>query len=329
MSLEKFGELNGQSIDNIDTIMSQIALSLDTDPKVAPDIEYIVTYPIGYITLPFGLGAISHNTYGHSVLMYRQPNGQHIVVNIEAKETGKPFIRFYEPKNYIFGTNEKTCGAQRGIYNRNIVGIRIYGVKDEDILEMHNYIHNLIEEEHKSIKFNIVLGPILNKIKEVFPSMPEYGNCSKWTSAMLQKAKVIDGTYVWPRTLFINIFELSAKKGLKTDVVFYEQPTHVQNLSVGVKAKPIWFESIAPFQLSRNWFYSDVKQFAKAIVTIPANTTTAIVKINENHLKPSSVRNIVNNKYFITCNVVLSMCITYKMAKYTKYTLKKLYNMYR
>ena len=192
--MNNFGELGGTPISNKDTILNEIDFELGKKPSL----EYIITYPIGLINLPFGLGALTYNSYGHSSLRYIDKYGNDIIANIEAKEKNKPFIQFYKPCEYLYGVDEKTCGAQRGVYNRNIVGIRIYDVPEENIEQMHLYILSLIEKEHKEIKFNIVIGPILNYLKLYFPNIPEYGNCSKWTSTMLQKAGVLNKTFVWP-----------------------------------------------------------------------------------------------------------------------------------
>jgi hypothetical protein len=318
-SRDTFGELSGVSISNKDTILQEIDNKLGRKSCL----EYIITYPIGYITLPFGLGSITYNFYGHSVLMFKNLDGQYVIVNIEAKEVGKPFIKYYDPKEYLYGTNPETCGAQRGVYNRNMVGIRVYGVKPEDMQDMIDHIENLIQMENKKIKFNIVLGPILNIFKTIFPTLnlPEFGNCSKWTSTMLQKAKVIDNTFVWPRTIFIDIFESAHKRGFETDVVFYEQPSNVKNLTLGVKAKPIWFEGVAPFQLTRNWMYRDLKRFSNIIVD--SNTKTAIIKKQENVLKPNEFRNILNNKFVICANVTCSMYLTYRGFQFIKRFIKK------
>ena len=196
---------------------------------------------------------------------------------------------------------------------------------------MHKYIeqiktnNNLTNSDDK-VRFNIVLGPILNFFgKFFFPNFPEYGNCSRWTSAILYRGGLTTGIFVWPNTVFINMFEnysrTEIKKTTNMNVIYYEQPEHVEKLSYGVKDKPIWFEkSVAPFQSIRNYFYGDLKHFAKIIVSIPKNQTTAIIKIipDTQVSKPNELRNILNSKYFIFTSVFASVIIYKKgfgMAK--------------
>lgn len=49
-------------------------------------------------------------------------------MNVEAKEKNKNFIQIYDAKEYLFGTDIKKGGAQRGIYQRDIVKLRIENV---------------------------------------------------------------------------------------------------------------------------------------------------------------------------------------------------------
>lgn len=315
--MSNFGELNGTHISNKNTILAEI----DKEFGRKPCLEYFITYPIGYVDLPLGLGTITYNSYGHSSLRYIDPDGNDVVANIEAKEVGKPFIQFYKPTEYLYGVVPETCGAQRGVYNRNIVGIRVYGVTKENMEEMHKHILNLIQMEHKKIKFNIVIGPVLNIIRKCFPNfdIPEFGNCSKWTSTMLQKAGVLNKTFVWPRTVFIDIFEMANQRGFETDVVFYEKPDHIKKPTLGVKSHGVLFEGIAPFQFVRNWMYSDLKCFSDIIVQskkLEDGTTRAIIKRNNSVLKPNKFRNLLNNKYVIGINMSCSMYLSYKLFKF-------------
>jgi hypothetical protein len=144
---------------------------------------------------------------------------------------------------------------------------------------------------------------------------------------MLQKAGVLDKTFVWPRTVFIDIFEMAEKRGFETDVIFYEKPEHVKNLSLGVKSKSVLFEGIAPFQFVRNWMYSDLRDFSNIIVQsklLEDGTTRAIIKVNDNVLKPDGFRNLLNNKYVIGINVGCSMYLSYKIFKFTRKIIKKI-----
>lgn len=99
-----------EEIINKDTILNDINKSLNKYKN--PSIEYLITNPYGLIKLPFGLGSINYNWFGHSVLRYTTPDGDDIVVNVEAKEQGKNFIQKYSASEYIFGIKS----SQKGIY---------------------------------------------------------------------------------------------------------------------------------------------------------------------------------------------------------------------
>ena len=114
---------------------------------------------------------------------------------------------------------------------------------------------------------------------------------------------------------------MSNKRGFTTDVVFYEQPTHVKKLALGVKKSHVLFEGIAPFQFLRNWFYGDLQNFSNVIVKstlLEDGTTKAIIIKNKNVIKPNEFRNILNNKYVIIANVTCSMFLSYKLLKFAK-----------
>ncbi len=312
-----FGELNGPPIDNKDEILSLINVALGKKPDENPCIEYIITQPYGLITLPFGLGSINYNWFGHSALRYRNPDdGRDVVVNVEAKVDGKNFLQMYDAKEYFYGTDPETCGQQKGIYHRDYVTIRIENIDQESLQRMHQHILKLMDQDRKESRFNILLGPVLNALALIYPNFPEYGNCARWTSTMLKEAGLLKKLYVWPKTVLINMFENYEKNKIRTldnmNIVYYEQPPHVEKLAYGVKAKPVWFEkTVAPMQLVRNRFYGDLKSFAKVVVRVPEGQTHAVVIVrpDEEVSKPNAWRNILNSKYYIMSSVVVSVII--------------------
>jgi len=340
--LQKFGLMNGQPISNKDTILQEINEKLGKNLDSHPSVSYILTRPFGLLTLPFGLGSINYNTFGHSALPYRSPDdGKDIVVNVEAKEHGKRFIQIYDAKEYFYGTDPEKCGAQKGIYQRDMVELRVEDVDPEQIARMHSYIQELITHNEEAVRtaeemklsyqnygqyrFNLFFGPLLNMLRIVFPTFPEYGNCARWTSSMLLKAGLTTNYFVWPSTVFINMFENYSRLNIKSlsnmHVVYYEQPSHVQTLAYGVRARPIWFDKhIAPLQTFRNWFYGDLKHFANVIVKVPERSTTAVVQVVEEEKvhKPNEWRNVLNSKYFILPSVIGSILMYRKGWKYTK-----------
>lgn len=52
------------------------------------------------------------------------------------------------------------------------------------------------------------------------------------------------------------------------NVIYYERPEHVTPI-MGVKDRPIWFESfVVPFQSLKNYFYGDLKHFSNIQVKV-------------------------------------------------------------
>jgi hypothetical protein len=314
-----------EEIKNKDTILNELNNLLNSNSNSNPSVEYLITKPYGLFRLPFGLGSINYNWFGHSALRYTTPDGKDIVVNIEAKEKDKNFIQLYDAKEYLFGITS----TQKGIYQRDIVGLRIENVSSLDIQNMHDYILNLKLNNNNfndKIRFNIILGPILNFLGNFINNFPEYGNCAKWTSSMLFTCGLTTNYFVWTKTIFINMFENYHKTNIKEltnmNVIYYERSENLIKPFYGVKDRPIWFEnSVAPFQSIRNYFYGDLKHFAKAIVTIDVENNIAKVKIRQEEQisKPNKLRNVLNSKLFV-CTSVITSIIVYKK---TFRTIKK------
>lgn len=146
---------------------------------------------------------------------------------------------------------------------------------------------------------------------------------------MLKSAGLTTGIYVWPKTLFINMFENFDKTNIKSQsnmhVIYYEQPKNISKPFYGVTDRPIWFEnSVAPFQSIRNYFYGDLKHFANIIVKVNNQTNYAEPIKNPDDLisKPNKIRNILNSKYFICTSVITSIIVYKKGFNYIKKIIK-------
>lgn len=301
---DDFGQVNGTSISNKLTILNEIDNILETN---TPSIEYILCKPYAYFKLPFGYG-FNFNSYGHSAVRYTDPDGNDIVMNIEGKVKGKPMIQFYKSSDYFYGTDENTHGSQKGaMYNRDMVGIRIENVDSNDIKKMHEYFKELSAdgfEKHK--KFNIAIGPILNTIGKFIP-LPEYGNCAKWVSEGLLRAKVTTSVSMWPKSVLIDMFENYKKTNTKEldnmNIVYYYRPEEAKR-SYGTNG--LSFEGVAPLQPLRSFLYSDLTRYASALVYVKKGSIVAKPVVNPFPKPPSQFRNTVNNKYVITTSVIVS-----------------------
>ena len=295
-----FGKKDGTPISNIDTILDDIDTVLGKGKP--PSVEYIFVRSTSILPLWNGYG-INFNLYGHAAVRYRSPEGKDIVVNIEGKNENKVMVRFYDAKDYLYGT--KTGSDDQDTYRRNIVGVRVEELDQDDINKMHEYFLELAKTSGEgTTRFNIIFGPILNMIRTVSPiQLPEYGNCSKWISEGLYRAGVVTRVMVWPKAVFINIFENCKKTKAKSEdnvnVVYYEQPKFYDSM-----AKLVAIESVAPFQIIRGFFYADLSRFANVVSRIEENTMKARVIEAPFFKKQSDFRNKVNSHPFVIASVV-------------------------
>lgn len=85
---------------------------------------------------------------------------------------------------------------------------------------------------------------------------------------------------------------------------------------MGVKDRPIWFESfVTPFQSLKNYFYGDLKHFSNIQVKVLSdgknNIAYSNVISNEIISRPNKLSNILNSKLFI-CTSIIASVIVYK-----------------
>ena len=104
------------------------------------------------------------------------------------------------------------------------------------------------------------------------------GNCAQWTSSGLSFAGLIRRPRLFPKNILIDLFEeevLKYNRPNNVNVVYYEEIAHSQKRDPNYKyLKPAMVSPIKPI---RNIFYHDMKKFAHAIVSVPTNSTTAVV----------------------------------------------------
>jgi hypothetical protein len=302
-------------ITNKSTILEDIDKAVN---KKKPSIEYIVVLPYSHFRIPFTNWGVNYNTYGHSALRYSftDDSGKvnDITMNIEAKvdrkiATPRPeIVCFYKPEDYLFTTKSQ----QGGIFNRSMISVAYYDVPNQNIKNMHNYFETLREEsKHGKKKFDIILGPIINFARCLFPNISERGNCAKWTSEGLKVAGVINRTHIWPKNLWITLFE-KQNLGYKPTVVYYKNIPDCKRL-YGDPSNII--SQTAPFQYIRDLTYRNPSSFADCIVSVPSGTSTAEIQINPNPIQPSPTRNIVNHPAFIITNVTLTSLLFFRYGK--------------
>jgi hypothetical protein len=200
-------------------------------------------------------------------------------------------VNFLDPTEYLYGTRFSEVGAEQGgAYNRRIVGVRLEKWPDQSVLDLDYYYRKMARKElQRGVTFNLFLGPVYNWLRTHTPeaiNFVERGNCAKWTSSGLAFADVLKSPHVWPKQIWINMFE---KYGLldreNVNVVLYEHIAHAhQTFGNGA---PLWLESAGPYAFFYDFSYFDLKKFANVVVAVPPGETRAVVTRNPDPAQPS------------------------------------------
>lgn len=312
---ENFGDLDGTQICNKDTILQE----LDAFLKRSPSVEYILVRPLSSINLLCTNVGTHYNSYGHAAVRYFY-KGKWYLMNIIGKEeeNGVNMVTFSDPSDYFFSTKyDKNvgCSQQRGLYNRSMIGIRIYDVPENKIEQMHKFFINLAKQNENGDAGFIILpqiAPIYSFFNKTIcdKPTPKLGNCAYWTSKGLLAAGLVTDYSNWPKSTFINILENSS---YDVDVVSYRRIEHAK-LSYGIKSSPLEF--VAPFNTFRSWFYLYPENFAKAIVHVPPDSIKAEIMEHEPIQFRSPLRNIFNGKVLVTSSIILSSFASWKASRF-------------
>ncbi|KNC50790.1 uncharacterized protein AMSG_06688 [Thecamonas trahens ATCC 50062] len=293
-------------LENIEGVLPAVDAALGV--KHPPSIEYILVRPFSALRIPGTDIGISYNNYGHSAVRYTLEDGTQKVMNI-AGSSG--LVSFFTPEEYIFGTNS----PQGGITHRDMVSVRVENIPPEAVRAMDEYYQELASQNEKGLaKFNIILGPILNALRFILPrnSLAVRGNCAYWTSSGLEKAGIVTGRSMWPKSIFIDILEnaehTAAASHDNVHVVSYRRD-RAATRSYGIDAQPI--SGVAPFQPIRSFFYFNLESFAHAIVSVPLGSATPEVQLtdDDDRAKPSTLRNVVNSRPVAIASVISSLIL--------------------
>ena len=120
-------------------------------------------------------------------------------MNIVGGDPKSAMVTFVPPDEYLFGLEK---GAQRGVYNRDMISVRIENVEPERIIAMDKYFQELAERGvRKEAKFDIILGPMFNLLHTILPAsilgIAERGNCAMYTSRGLKRAGLVTRTSMY------------------------------------------------------------------------------------------------------------------------------------
>lgn len=120
-----FGARNGQTIDNIATVLKEVDDLLTGKP---PAIEYVRSEKDGLLlclnllqklfVCPFRnvefLGIGFGSPYGHAAVRYTLKNGEQVVMNIVKNANGNQLVNLLDPTEYLYGTRFGEVGAEQG-----------------------------------------------------------------------------------------------------------------------------------------------------------------------------------------------------------------------
>ena len=180
------------TIANYDTVLS----SLDAAVGHSSDVEYLWVE-----------GSYTGNVFGHAAIAYRHPEtNEQVVMNIVGKTPGTQLVNFLPLREYLFGVQMMKGGA----YNRNIYGLRIHGVGQQDLLAMHHqYVAVMHEAKAGRATFDIfgTRGPS-GAVSRLLPFLNEgarLGNCAKWTSFGLIRAGLLPRVSLFPKNMLVRL----------------------------------------------------------------------------------------------------------------------------
>jgi hypothetical protein len=279
----------GFPIGNKATILAQSDAALGFAHP--PAVEFILVRPLTQFRVPFTRIGLSMNTFGHAAVRYNL-DGRDILMNIEGLRDN--IVQFRSPTEYFFGTDANLTGDQMGVYNRSMVCVRLYNVDEAKIRKMHQFFVDLQRRcDEGRAKFWIVPMPLRELWLKIRPnSLIQYGNCARWTSEGLKRAGIVARMTHWPKSTFISMFE----NNVDAKVVAFKRIEHAWHQNE-ISAEPL--EIVSPLQTFRSIAYFNSESFANITVEVPPDGTDARIVRNENAMRPSKWRNLLNTKALV------------------------------
>lgn len=106
----------------------------------------------------------------------------------------------------------------------------------------------------------------------------EAGNCAQWTSSGMQFCGLLRRNRLFPKAILVQLLESEVWNGRRdnVNVVYYKQVAHATAKDENYRYElPAY---VHPLYLTRNTVYSDMTQFASAVVSCPPGQVTAEVQ---------------------------------------------------
>lgn len=166
---------------------------------------------------------VAHNPYGHTLAeFFKFSNGVLVYdkvmnVGVHGAHTNdilnrNKFINWIDSHEYYFDNKQEITDKvmegnhQYGLLNRTFISLNLK-VNKEEWDKMHDYYHQIKHDsETKQVKkFNLLIFNITNKIRHIFPSIYERGNCTYWTTRGFQNAGMLQTDSVFPLVSFYKL----------------------------------------------------------------------------------------------------------------------------
>jgi Vacuolar protein sorting-associated protein 62 len=268
---ETFGRENGEELINKQTILDDIDRALGaTGP---PALELVFTEPYALTSMM----NLTTNPYGHIGVRYTHPRtGKSVVMNVVGFAKNTPMINFVDAADFYFGTCEWAgANEQGGVYNRTFHSIRIERLPALAIERLHEAYVAL----HKRWKggeacYSLIMSPIRNWLA----GEESAGNCAFWVSLGMLQAGLVHETSVWPKRLFINVFELWARAEQmqlvsNVHIVAYHRIDGAHSYGAGYDATS-W---VRPGSWRATRLYKSLSSLADVSVRVPPGSRRAVV----------------------------------------------------
>ena len=177
---QNFGARDGQSITNKVTVLQEVDEALGLDRP--PDLEVLLT---DHLTCTDSRLTIALHTlflrFGHVAVRYTTSDGVQRVMNIlgSLDVEGSRMVNFVPPAEYLYGTaGWETFAQQGGVYNRDVVGVRVERCAPGAIDAMHSFFEALHVRSqvggnptHGAARFQL-LEARLSSVAQHLPPLP-------------------------------------------------------------------------------------------------------------------------------------------------------------
>jgi len=205
----------------------------------------------------------AQNPYGHTLIEFFNVKDGKIqsdeVMNVGSGGSNgmnrQDFIHFIPSQCYYFNNKEEnkyyTGNHQNGLLERSYISIVIPVDKND---------WTLIQQHYKDIKtkalseakceFRLASHLITNKLRWLFPSLNERGNCTYWTSSGLVKLGMLDSNSNFPMVCFYKLLlNIYLKRGqyfekydtIKDHCIVFYKGYHHKNMPKGSYMYPLYW----------------------------------------------------------------------------------------